>query len=650
MVLVVKCAKCGTENREGAKWCRECGGGLVGEPREDSARASGTSTPDATADDGAPSAGVSSAPERTSSAQPSVETEADVDASAAGGVETLGVFEHRGAETEPKVSSPPLDETARVAPHDQNEVSHGAPARPDAHSSTPSDGITELTADHLSNTSYGHLWEIDATISGRYVVVKAPADGDARAVTIVRDLEAWRCCAHCASTTNGLGAEYCESCGGDLTDQRYEAWSLPLIAQNAEHDLFVVGSGVIRGDPWPTIREVTAEGVRITDLLSPTTWDAAIPDRGVRGWLDAAATGAEALGNAGLAARFQAAHLAWDRQRRIVWCGMEHMTAADSDSLAEMWQSVGETAAHMASPRDSDALLDWSELQHQTVACISGLTRGRITSVESVHAALSAPTPPVTGFQVCGLSDVGMRRRNNEDGLAWWQGASVFEGSDRSAGLFVVADGMGGGEAGERACKVAVDALGDAVDIATLLSSPAPRLGELKERLQSGVLAASAAVVKDGDGQPYMGATVTAALVVGSVATIANVGDARTYVVDASHTLRQITEDHSVVWQRVKAGTIAKEEIPQQPDRNVITRAVDNGRVLDPADVDVFQIVLAHGDGLLLCSDGVWEMVPDALIEAELKAARDLPAACRAIIARANEAGGDDNATIVLVS
>jgi protein phosphatase len=147
-----------------------------------------------------------------------------------------------------------------------------------------------------------------------------------------------------------------------------------------------------------------------------------------------------------------------------------------------------------------------------------------------------------------------------------------------------------------------------------------------------------------------MGATITVALVIGNIATIANVGDARTYLFNKSSGLRQVTDDHSVVWERVKSGAITKAQIQEQTDRNVITRAIDNTSVLTAKDVDVFRETLVPGDIMLQCSDGIWEMISDETIEGELRATTVLEDACSAMVVKANAAGGDDNATVLLVA
>jgi protein phosphatase len=143
-----------------------------------------------------------------------------------------------------------------------------------------------------------------------------------------------------------------------------------------------------------------------------------------------------------------------------------------------------------------------------------------------------------------------------------------------------------------------------------------------------------------------LGSTVTTALVIGNQAYIANVGDSRTYLLRDGK-LTRITHDHSLVERLVQAGQIDAEDVYDHPHRNLVYRSLGAGKA--DVDVDVFTEPLQDGDSLLLCSDGLWEMVRDPQLEQILTEFADPAEACEILIQRANENGGEDNITAVLV-
>ena len=143
-----------------------------------------------------------------------------------------------------------------------------------------------------------------------------------------------------------------------------------------------------------------------------------------------------------------------------------------------------------------------------------------------------------------------------------------------------------------------------------------------------------------------MGATVTAALVMDGQAFIANVGDSRTYLLRDGK-LERVTRDHSLVARLVEAGQIEPDEVYDHPSRNLIYRSLGAGHA--EVDVDIFDEQLRAGDALLLCSDGLWEMIRDPQISKIITENEDVEQACETLIKVANENGGEDNITAVLV-
>ncbi len=247
--------------------------------------------------------------------------------------------------------------------------------------------------------------------------------------------------------------------------------------------------------------------------------------------------------------------------------------------------------------------------------------------------------------------------------------AAVRSAEDGKAiGLFIVADGMGGHQAGEIASRLAVETIvqelswllqpGDSGNSRPEFSSndtaapeaAAPAAQQWRQRLRAAVQEANRAITTYGEENPEdagnLGTTVTCVLIVDGVAAIANVGDSRTYLA-RDEQLNQITQDHSYVAQLIREGQIAPEDIYTHPRRNVITRSL--GHRLD-VEIDVWSKELQAGDRLLLCSDGLWEMVqePSEILNT-LLAAEAPEDTVTSLITAANSNGGADNISVIVI-
>jgi PPM family protein phosphatase len=243
-------------------------------------------------------------------------------------------------------------------------------------------------------------------------------------------------------------------------------------------------------------------------------------------------------------------------------------------------------------------------------------------------------------------SDPGLRRTSNED-------------SHRcrpDLGLFIVADGMGGHVAGEVASRIAVESIEQFIEETHAIDrnrtwpfpfEPELSLGanRLKAafRLANRRLASAIDVSQDLRG---MATTASAMLIGDGTACVGHVGDSRVYVLRSGE-LRQLTDDHSWVEEQVRAGTMTASAAKQHPWRNVVTRALSGG---DDPEIDVTEISPAPGDRYLLCSDGLFGVVNDARIGAILAAGgASLDDVCRRLIDAANEGGGPDNITALVL-
>ena len=245
-------------------------------------------------------------------------------------------------------------------------------------------------------------------------------------------------------------------------------------------------------------------------------------------------------------------------------------------------------------------------------------------------------------------TDPGLRRSSNEDSYC----------TREDLGLFVVADGMGGHVAGEVASRIAVET------IQTFIQETAgadknrtwpfpfePDLTFESNRLKAAFRLANHQIANAmADAADLRGMATTASALLASAdrtrASVAHVGDSRVYVLRGG-TLEQMTKDHSWVEEQVRAGTMTPSAARQHPWRNVVTRALAGG---DDPEVDLLELVPARGERFLLCSDGLFTVVSHEQI-AEILGARGvaLQGICNQLVAAANDAGGPDNITTLVI-
>lgn len=287
-------------------------------------------------------------------------------------------------------------------------------------------------------------------------------------------------------------------------------------------------------------------------------------------------------------------------------------------------------------------------------------------------------------------TDVGQQREQNEDN------AYVFVTEDGQAGLFIVADGMGGYQAGEVASRIAVEKIRETLnhcfvpvydqptirltpiseqetiqldrvapdddDDATIQLDTAARLRRanktrrpqdgtdaIEELLKDALRKANRAILAYGEEHRNargLGCTVTMALVQNGQAHVANIGDSRTYILRSGE-LSPITRDHSLVAKLVETKQITPDEAYTHPQRNLIYHSLGAGH--KNVDPDVFHRTLQPGDQLLLCSDGLWEMVRNPTLLKALSEPEAIEKTCETLIQLANDNGGEDNISAVVV-
>ncbi len=232
------------------------------------------------------------------------------------------------------------------------------------------------------------------------------------------------------------------------------------------------------------------------------------------------------------------------------------------------------------------------------------------------------------------LTDVGRKRGSNQD--------YVFT-SDIPLGalpcLYIIADGMGGHLAGEFASKYSVDTVVNYID-ESAQSDPTDLFDGAFHYANDEILR----LAQEDEERRGMGTTLIAATIIENRLYVSNVGDSRLYII-GNH-MSQITTDHSLVGEMVRTGSITLEDARVHPNRNVITRAIGAEKTLL---VDHEEIPVAEDDLILLCTDGLTTMLDDATIEGILSRAGALEDKVTALIAAANEAGGRDNISVILI-
>jgi len=272
-------------------------------------------------------------------------------------------------------------------------------------------------------------------------------------------------------------------------------------------------------------------------------------------------------------------------------------------------------------------------------------------------------------FSYATRTDVGKERRHNEDGVGAYTFTSVTNSQMISSGFFVVSDGMGGHNAGEIASMTAIRSLMSVINrdyFQKLFLSKHYQLPDhvynyhfkkTKRRsllpvpshiLPRAIQKANADIIELSRKNPAffgMGATLTAAILVDSHLTIANVGDSRCYVMQKNK-LELVTRDHTIVNQMLELGTITQEEAVCHPGRNFLYRSLGSDEVME---LDVFEKELEPPAWVLLCSDGLSTMVSDEEIFELIRRSRNTDRVAERLIKAANRAGGRDNISVILV-
>lgn len=269
--------------------------------------------------------------------------------------------------------------------------------------------------------------------------------------------------------------------------------------------------------------------------------------------------------------------------------------------------------------------------------------------LELDSAAAEDPTPTHARLHVnvgYGLS-VGKQRSHNEDAYFTLTTTFTYNENELPIGLYIVADGMGGHRNGEIASELAIRTVVEYVlrEVYSPLMSRNPNPSEysFQEIFQLAIEEANDEIIQNSFGG---GTTLTAVLIVGDQMTIAHVGDSRIYQVDDEGEIEALTRDHSLVKRLQELGQITSDEAAVHPQRNVLYRALGQGEPFEP---ELISTSRPSSGGLLVCSDGLWSIVPQQTLAEIIQAGLTPQQTCDRLIDAANLAGGPDNISAVYV-
>lgn len=507
-------------------------------------------------------------------------------------------------------------------------------------------------------TRFGERYEIHPTPEGNQDLLE------------VIDQKPWLRCWSCGSTRNEAEEAFCIDCGADLYHRRYkgivtsETDGLALVAsleddqaremlppvwdqvEEGDHRLIVLSQNDASPVTLP-LTELAAfrVGLALSRLLVVLH----------RQHLE---LGVLVPSDLGLTESGQPRLLRVENLRRMNDDEREEAIRSDIQALAGLLESLtsiprktqrldNETVPVSPSqPVDIDPDLSVVLREIRT-----GMLEQATDLVRRLENVFDMRTRPTFLRQNIGSSThTGMVRDHNEDSLLAMKLTMNNTSFERTWGIFIVADGMGGHAGGEVASGLAIrraaevlmnEYLARSLDPDELYNEEAARDLVHQAVLQANETVRQDALTRGND----MGTTLTMALVVGDRAIVANVGDSRTYLYRDGK-LSRISKDHSLVMRLVELGQIRDSDIYIHPQRNAVLRSLGDRPSIE---IDIFTRRLRSGDALLLCSDGQWEMTHDPEMEEILASCDDPNQACYNLIAAANKAGGEDNITSVLV-
>lgn len=533
--------------------------------------------------------------------------------------------------------------------------------------------ISDLTATHPlpgASVDFAPLPEGALLRDGRYAVEEIRATDEQMNVYLVRDDRPVRLCPNCRAETFDPQERFCSACGADISgleplylrhlmresasEQAFAA-EAQLLGLHLEHPGLLLPHDIFTESPYGPPRHYLIE----SEFSPPLAASLPLPQELTRvlKWGIALAQTLDYLHRHQVSLRDTGPNRIAVEGKTVRWAHLDkaYVLPPEVRSMAtsHFAQDVQGLAASLFYLATGEQQIIQAQLPEPAAMAFSqALTAPeRLAAADfatALQEALQELRRPASVILVVGRrTDVGQERSLNEDSLLTLDSAAVCRSISKTVGLFAVADGMGGHEAGDIASRVAVQAVAQQTvsDVLSLNASGEP-LPDPRQWLADTALAANQAVYDHRrTAGTDMGTTLVMALLVSDRATIANVGDSRAYLLSQGGIV-QISTDHSLVERLVATGQITRAEAAHHPQKNVIYRVIgDKART----EADLFEQQLAPGDALLLCSDGLSGMVTDEQMLQIWNTSASPQEACDRLVEAANEAGGEDNITVVIV-
>ncbi len=255
-------------------------------------------------------------------------------------------------------------------------------------------------------------------------------------------------------------------------------------------------------------------------------------------------------------------------------------------------------------------------------------------------------TPKYPQLLVSSGYSIGRQRHNNQDSLFTFTSNIASNGQQSPFGLFIIADGMGGHEKGELASQIAIQSVAEYIIKNFYL--PALSLNDITSQSFQTVLNSAMDVARYAvtEQVPDGGTTLTALMIFGNQVKIAHIGDSRAYHIQDEKNIQILTRDHSLVKRLEELGQLTPDEAAVHPQRNILYRAIGQGEQADP---EFISMDLPEKGFLMLCSDGLWGSISDSQIAQIVTSSTNPHQGCQALVKSANDAGGPDNISVILI-